>query len=104
MADSDYGSAERTFGQISSSPITKQPTVNWALFNQGLTILLQGDLERARTVYQRLEEKSDYSEEPDDQRLCRFFKQSSQLLSQRKPISYDQLVNFEGKVLSPWPY
>ena len=97
MADSDYGSAERTFGQISSSPITKQPTVNWALFNQGLSILLQGDLERARTVYQRLEEKSDYSEEPDDQRLCRFFKQSSQLLSQRKPISYDQLVNFEGK-------
>ena len=48
-------------------------------------------------VFQRLEEKSDYTENPEDQMLCRFFRQSSQLLSQRKPISYDQLVNFDGK-------
>ena len=97
MVESDYGAAERVFGQIASSPDSKQPTVNWSLFNQGLSILLQGDLERARSVFQRLEEKSDYSENPEDQMLCRFFRQSSQLLSQRKPISYDQLVNFDGK-------
>ena len=97
MVESDYGAAERVFGQIASSPDSKQPTVNWSLFNQGLSILLQGDLERARSVFQRLEEKSDYTDNPEDQMLCRFFRQSSQLLSQRKPISYDQLVNFDGK-------
>ena len=95
MVESDYGAAERVFGQIASSPESKQPTVNWSLFNQGLSILLQGDLERARSVFQRLEEKSDYTENSEDQMLYRFFRKSSQLLSQRKPISYDQLVNFE---------
>ena len=52
MVASDYGAAEREFAEIASFPEVLQPTLNWALFNQGLSLLLQGDLERARIVYQ----------------------------------------------------
>ena len=97
MVASDYGAAEREFAEIASVADVKQPTLNWSLFNQGLSLLLQGDLERARIVYQRLEERSDNQEISESQGLKRFFRKSSQLLSQRKAISYDQLANYEGK-------
>ena len=97
MVASDYGAAEREFAEIASFPEVLQPTLNWALFNQGLSLLLQGDLERARIVYQRLEERSVNSDGFESQGLKFFFRKSSQLLSQRKAISYDQLANYEGK-------
>ena len=97
MVASDYGAAEREFAEIASFPEVLQPTLNWALFNQGLSLLLQGDLERARIVYQKLEERSGNFDSIESQRLKNFFRKSSQLLSQRKAISYDQLPNYEGK-------
>lgn len=97
MVASDYGAAEREFAEIASFPEVLQPTLNWALFNQGLSLLLQGDLERARIVYQRLEERSGNFDSIESQGLKNFFRKSSQLLSQRKAISYDQLPNYEGK-------
>ena len=97
MVASDYGAAEREFAEIASFPEVLQPTLNWALFNQGLSLLLQGDLERARIVYQRLEERSGNFDGIESQGLKNFFRKASQLLSQRKAISYDQLPNYEGK-------
>ncbi|MDB4721178.1 serine/threonine protein kinase, partial [Verrucomicrobiales bacterium] len=89
-----FGSAERVFGEIASSGDTLQPTSNWALFNQGLSLLLQGELKRSGIVYERLKNKSDYSDRNEDKKLCIFYENISDLLCLEKPIRLDNRVRF----------
>ena len=89
-----FGSAERVFGEIASSGETKQPTSNWALFNQGLSLLLQGDLKRSGVVYERLKDKSNYSDRNEDKKLCTFYKKVSDFLSLEKPVRLDNRARF----------
>ena len=89
-----FGSAERVFGEIASSGETKQPTSNWALFNQGLSLLLQGDLKRSGVVYERLKDKSNYSDRNEDKKLCAFYKKISDFLSLEKPVRLDNRARF----------
>ena len=89
-----FGSAERVFGEIASSGETRQPTSNWALFNQGLSLLLQGDLKRSGVVYERLKDKSDYSDRSEDKKLCAFYKNVSDFLSLEKPVRLDSRARF----------
>ena len=89
-----FGSAERLFGEIASSGETLQPTSNWALFNQGLSLLFQGELKRAGIVYERLKNKSNYSDRNEDKKLCFFYDNASKLLCFEKPVRLDSRVRF----------
>jgi serine/threonine protein kinase len=89
-----FGSAERVFGEIASSGETRQPTSNWALFNQGLSLLLQGDLKRSGVVYKRLKDKSNYSDRNEDKKLCVFYTKISNFLSLEKPVRLDNRARF----------
>ena len=89
-----FGSAERVFGEIASSGETRQPTSNWALFNQGLSLLLQGEIKRSGIVYERLKNKSNYSDRNEDKKLCAFYENASELLCLEKPIRLENRIRF----------
>ena len=94
MEMKDFGTAERVFGEIASSGETLQPTSNWALFNQGLSLLLQGELKKSGIIYERLKNKSNYSDRNEDKKLCVFYEKISELLSLEKPVRLDNRVRF----------
>ena len=94
METKAFGSAERVFGEIASSGETRQPTSNWALFNQGLSLLLQGELKKSGIVFTRLKDKSYYSDRNEDKKLCVFYKNVSELLCLEKPIRLENRARF----------
>jgi len=86
MIGNDFRAAESAFDEIAKSGTTRQPTANWALFNQGLSLLLQGKLIASRIVFKRLESQGNFSEEESSRSLCHFFCKAGELLASELPV------------------
>ncbi|MCP4847564.1 MAG: serine/threonine protein kinase [Verrucomicrobiaceae bacterium] len=86
LIDEDFQAAESAFDEIAKSGTTRQPTANWALFNQGLSLLLQGKLVPSRRVFITLERQGDFSEEQSSRPLCNFFCRAGELLGSELPV------------------
>ena len=57
-------------------------------------MLFQGELKRAGIVYERLKNKSNYSDRNEDKKLCSFYGNVSKLLCFEKPVRLDSRVRF----------
>ncbi|MFP6874675.1 MAG: serine/threonine-protein kinase [Verrucomicrobiales bacterium] len=90
----DFQTAESTFDDIAKSITTRQPTANWALFNQGLSLLLQGKLIYARSVFVRLAKQGNFSEEESSRPLCHFFSKAGELLGSELPVLLEHKKSF----------
>jgi serine/threonine protein kinase len=94
MIDEDFLAAESAFDKIAKSSTTRQPTANWALFNQGLSLLLQGKLVSSRNVFMRLERQGNFSEEEGNRPLCNFFCKAGELLASELPVLLEYRKEF----------
>ncbi|MCH2061680.1 MAG: serine/threonine protein kinase [Verrucomicrobiales bacterium] len=86
LIERNFKAAESAFKEIADSGTTIQPTANWALFNQGLSLLLQGKLVAARSIFKKLELQGNFSEEESSRSLCRFFCRAGELLGSELPV------------------
>ncbi len=90
----EFQAAESAFDDIAKSSATRQPTANWALFNQGLSLLLQGKLIRARSAFVRLEKQGNFSTEESSIPLCHFFCKAGELLGSELPVLLEHRKEF----------
>ena len=91
-----FGKAGQQFGEIAAASSTRQPTANWALFNQGLCALLQGKVVPARDIYQNLAERAEFSSEERDLSLVTFFEKSGELLGSPLPVGGELASLFDA--------
>lgn len=91
----EFGKAERRFAEIAAAAGTRQPTANWALFNQGLSALFQGKVPEARHVFRRLAKGAAFSDAERDLALVSFFERSGELLADPLPVAADALSVFD---------
>ena len=94
LVAADFQAAESAFDDIAKSSATRQPTANWALFNQGLSLLLQGKLISARNVFTRLEKQGNFSAEESNRPLCNFFCKAGELLGSELPVLLEDRKQF----------
>lgn len=88
--------ARSVFTEIAQSPTTRQPTLNWTLFNVGLCALLEHDSEGARRAFSALAERSSGSEPGLDPELTQFFADTANVLAQAGRASGDAPDRFDG--------
>ncbi|HUF62409.1 MAG TPA: serine/threonine-protein kinase [Verrucomicrobiales bacterium] len=73
--------AEELFRQLYQSPSTRQPTANWAIFNNGICHLLQGNLEGSARAFQTLRAEAVFSGAEEDRALVQSFRKAGNLFS-----------------------
>ena len=100
LVERNFQAAELEFSKIANSETTRQPTANWALFNQGLSLLLQGKLVASRSVFRELERQGNFSDEESNRPLCRFFCKAGELLGSELPILSEYRNHFSDEDFS----
>ncbi len=78
--------AEGLFRQLYQSPSTRQPTANWAIFNNGICHLLQGNLEGSTRAFQTLRSEAVFSGAEEDRALVQAFRKAGNLFSAPEPL------------------
>jgi hypothetical protein len=76
---------------------TIQPTRNWAVANQGLALLLDGDLAASTSLFGSLEKGGLYSTDARDQGLANFFVELGRLMKLPKTIPAGTIRVYSGQ-------
>jgi len=85
IANGDFAKAIEIFGNVSQAT-TKQPTLNWALANQGLALLFIGDSLGATEVFSPLQTRGLFSKAANEQRIANFFVEMGRLVASPYPV------------------
>ena len=85
------------FDQYISSADAPQPQKNWALFQKGLALNLNGQTDEARALFLDLQSAGLYSEDSNEIRLAGFFVEASRLLNDKLIIPSTVTVAYDNK-------
>jgi len=82
LVNRQYDEAATSFGQLAASPGLTQPLKNWSLMNQGLALMMNGDGEKAATIFKNLSETGLYSTEEKDSVAANMFVNAGKMLAE----------------------
>lgn len=85
LINGSFADAATQFESVASAT-SVQPIRNWAIANQGLALLLDGNLTASTSLFGGLEKGGLYSTDPRDQGLANFFVELGRLMKLPKPI------------------
>lgn len=82
----DFPAACQQFNALASDSAVRQPTLNWARYNAGLAGLLGGDLKEARRDFSLIRQAGDFSPNPGEETIARFFQRSATVLDSDEAV------------------
>lgn len=85
LAEGNFTSAAADFDLVATNT-TSQPLRSWALANQGLALLMDGDNVASRDVFDGLQRAGLYSTDSRNLRLANFFVELGRLMASDAPI------------------
>ena len=91
LIEGNFETAGGHFAAVANQKGTPQPTLNWALLNQGLCHLFLFDETSAGQAFQKIIENGVYSEDDKDLGTVSFFLDVAKLSQSRETIQPDQI-------------
>ncbi|MDA0812730.1 MAG: serine/threonine-protein kinase, partial [Verrucomicrobia bacterium] len=96
LLEGNYPEASNLFSQVAASAGSgsQQPTINWALFNLGVSQFLQFDQRAAVAAFEKMVGNGVYSDKSEDLELVSFFLDLGKQVQSRDPIRAEQRRGF----------
>lgn len=82
----DVASAAEAFGELGQNPRMPEPLKNWALFHQGIALLLENRLDDALAAFKAVQKGAAFSPDPAHRSLVKLFENAGRLMSDREPV------------------
>lgn len=83
------------FAELAAQPSVPQPLLNWVSLHQGLAELLSGNDEKARPCFSEIENRGLYSRDPAEQKMARFFIETSHQLGSASAAAPSLARNYD---------
>lgn len=94
LLDGHAAKAQAEFHELARNGATRQPTLNWTLFNEGLSALFAGDAARSLDPFREIASQPAWTPTTEDASLAAFFAQASELLQTSTRVPETQTARF----------
>ena len=94
LVNGDSKKASQYFAELALTPNLEQPQGRWIVLHEGMSALLSGNLEEAKSVFLRLQQGGAFSLEPADQPMVNLFVEGGRLLAGDSVIGPDQAKGY----------
>lgn len=91
----DFRGAAEAFHALGEKPGIPQPLLNWVTLHEGFATLLDGREKEARAVFDRIEARGLFSQEPAERRLAQFFVDLAKQMSSSNFVQPDVAKDYE---------